>query len=67
VVRELHVVFERVLFLKFVDLRIKSQRDEKNLSAKATSLGENWGIFSIIPFLPSVFVRTVDVAPDIIF
>jgi hypothetical protein len=36
-IRELHVVSEHVLFLKVLDLRIKSQRVEKNLSTRATS------------------------------
>jgi hypothetical protein len=54
-IRELHVVSERVLFLKVLDLRIKSQRVGKNLCAKATSPGENCEIFSIVSFLSSVF------------
>ena len=36
---ELYIVSERVLFPKFSNLRIKSQRVGKNLCAKATSLG----------------------------
>jgi hypothetical protein len=66
-IRELHVVSECVLFLKVSNLRIKSQRVGKNLSAKATSPGENCGIFSIVSFLPSVFAHMVDVTPDLGF
>jgi hypothetical protein len=66
-IRELHVVSECVLFLKVLDLWIKSQRVGMNLSAKATSPGENCGIFSIVSFLPSVFAHMVDVAPDVDF
>jgi hypothetical protein len=67
VIRELHVMSERVFFLKVVDLQIKSQRVRKNLNANATFPGKNWEIFSIVPFLSSVFVCTVDVAPDVGF
>ncbi len=38
-IRELHVVSERVLFLKVVDLWIKSLWVEKNLYANVTSSG----------------------------
>ena len=66
-IRELHVVSKHVLFLKVLDLWIKSQRVGKNLSAKATSLGENCWIFSIVSFFPLVFAHMVDVAPDVGF
>jgi hypothetical protein len=58
---------ECVIFLKVLDLQIKLQQVGKNLSARATSLGENCGIFSIVSFLPSIFARTADVAPDVGF
>jgi hypothetical protein len=66
-IRELYVVSERVLFLKVPDLRIKSQRVGKNLCAKATSSGVNCEIFSIVFFLSSIFLCTVDIAPDVGF
>uniref|UniRef100_A0A2N9EZU0 Uncharacterized protein n=1 Tax=Fagus sylvatica TaxID=28930 RepID=A0A2N9EZU0_FAGSY len=64
---ELHVMSEHVLFLKVLDLRIKSQQVGKNLCAKATSPGENYEIFSIVSFLLSIFLRTVDMAPNVVF
>ena len=41
VIRELHVVTARVLFLKVLDLWINSQRVRKNLCAKVTFSREN--------------------------
>jgi hypothetical protein len=38
-IRELHVVSERVLFLKFMDLQIKLQQVGKNLCASTASSG----------------------------
>jgi hypothetical protein len=66
-IRELQVVSERVLFLKVLDLQIKSQRVGKNLCTKATSPGENCEIFTIVSFLLSIFPCAVDVAPDVGF
>uniref|UniRef100_A0A2N9HJ57 Uncharacterized protein n=1 Tax=Fagus sylvatica TaxID=28930 RepID=A0A2N9HJ57_FAGSY len=63
-IRELHVMSERVLFLKVLNLQIKSQQVGKNLCVKATSPGENCEIFTIVSFLPSIFPCAVDVAPD---
>jgi hypothetical protein len=66
-IRELHVMSERVLFIKVPNLRINSQRVGKNLRAKVTSLGENCEIFSIVSLFLSIFPCTVDVAPDVGF
>jgi hypothetical protein len=60
-------VSEHVFFLKVLDLRIKSLGVRKNLCPSAASSGENWKIFSIVLFLPSVFARMVDVVPDVGF
>jgi hypothetical protein len=66
-IRELHVMSERVLFLKVLNLQIKSQQVGKNLCVKATSPGENCEIFTIVSFLPSIFPCAVNVAPDVSF
>ena len=67
VIRELHVMSERVLFLKVVDLRIKSLWVGKNLCANATSREENCEIFNVVPLFSSIFLRMADVAPDVEF
>ena len=66
-IRELNVVHEYVLFLKVLDLWINSLRVGKTMYASATSSGENYEIFNIVLFQPSVFVCAVDVAPDVGF
>jgi hypothetical protein len=66
-IRELHVMSERVLFLKVPNLQIKSQQVRKNLCVKATSPGENCEIFTIVSFLPSIFSCAIDVASDVSF
>jgi hypothetical protein len=58
---------KRVLFLKVLDLWIKSQRVGKNLSAEATLPGENYEIFSIVSLFSSIFPRAVDIVPDVGF
>ena len=66
-IRELNVVHEYVLFLKVLDLWINSLQVGKTMYASATSSGENYEIFNIVLFQPSVFVCAVDVAPDVGF
>ena len=59
---------ERVLFLKVLDLQINSQRVGKTLCVKMTPPGgKARETFSIISLLSSIFPRTVDVAPDVLF
>ena len=67
-IRELHVVAERVFFLKVQKLQINSQWAKKTLRAKVIPWDEKtcW-IFCTIFLHSSIFPHTVDVAPSIGF
>ena len=67
-IREFHIVAERVIFLKVLNLWINSQRAKKTLRGKVIPRDEKtcW-ISCIISLLSSIFSRTVDVAPSVGF
>uniref|UniRef100_A0A2N9HMN1 Uncharacterized protein n=1 Tax=Fagus sylvatica TaxID=28930 RepID=A0A2N9HMN1_FAGSY len=66
--RELRLVAGVVVFLMHLGLQIKSQRVRRNPHAKAVVWEENHVRFSArFPYFLSVFVRTVDLAPDVGF
>ena len=67
-IRELHVVAERVFFLKVINLQINSQWAKKRMRAKVIPREEKmcWTSYTI-SLLSSIFPHMVDVAPSVSF
>ncbi len=66
-IRELPIVSEHVLFLTHPSLWITFSELERICARVQHPQGEKCEIFNIVLFHPLVFVRTVDVAPDLGF